>query len=341
MTLLAGDLGGTKTLLGLYGDDGKLLVSRRFPSQAFASLEAMVAALLDSPEGRAHPRPERAAFGVAGRVEEAGTGQRARITNLSWGIETAKLEQVVGLRRALLVNDFYAVAAATGPLSEGAQDGETLCHLNPGTQAQGRGAIGVLGAGTGLGEAMVVRSTGVPVVMPSEGGHGDFAPRDEVEIALLRFLQQRHGGHVSYERVLSGVGLLALYEFFRGHLQDPLAPPKDLQAALDHDREAAPALISKYGLLGTDQVCGEALNRFAALYGAEAGNLALRALATGGIYLSGGIAPKILAKLREGPFMEGFLAKGRFSAFLATVPVYVMLSEDIGLLGASVLAREV
>lgn len=348
MTYLAGDLGGTKTILGLYEDDGALRCARRYESRAHESLEAIIHAFLDEEEVRRGPRPDRGAFGVAGPVSEvggAGPGQdrqQARITNLSWEIDTEVLKEQTGLRRARLVNDFYAVAAATAYLAQATTDPATaaaqLVPLNPGARVSPRGAIGILGAGTGLGEAIIARAGSEAVILPSEGGHADFAPRDEVEIELLRFLMRRHGGHVSYERVLSGAGLLSLYEFFREYRGADLES-QEVRAEIARDRAAAPAVVSRRGLDGTDALCIEALDRFALIFGAEAGNLALKALAVGGIYLGGGIAPKILPKLKDGRFLEGFVQKGRFSGLMSTIPVWVLADGQVGLLGASVLAR--
>jgi glucokinase len=349
MTYLAGDLGGTKTILGLYDEDGALRFARRYESRSHESLEAIIDAFLGEEEVRGAPRPDRGAFGVAGPVSEvggAGPGQdrqQARITNLSWEIDTEALKKRSGLRRARLVNDFYAVAAATaflaqGPAGAGTGSEERLVALNPGARANPRGAIGILGAGTGLGEAIIARSGGEAVILPSEGGHADFAPRDEVEIELLRFLMRRHGGHVSYERVLCGAGLLALYEFFREYRGVDLESA-EVRAEIERDRAAAPAVVSRHGLAGTNALCIEALDRFALIFGAEAGNLALKALAVGGVYIGGGIAPKILPKLRDGRFLEGFVQKGRFSGLMSTIPVWVIADGQVGLLGASVLAR--
>lgn len=341
MTMLAGDLGGTKTLIGLYDDAGARLHTQRFDSRAFGSLEAMVAVFLAEPAVRAHARPTRAVFGVAGTVTErpAGPGgQRADITNLSWDIDSAQVAEASGLR-VRLVNDFYAVAAAAAAAAQDLAAGRArpdVVVLNGG-QPAGRGPLAVLGAGTGLGEAVVDQSTGAPIILPSEGGHADFAPQDEVEIDLLRFLQRRHGGHVSYERVLSGAGLVALYEFFRrsGSAEDPKT---DVDRALVEQPAGAAALISAHALAGDDPVCVRALHRFALIYGAEAGNLALKILARGGVFVAGGIAPKILPRLRDGTFLQGFLAKGRFSALCASFPVYILSDSEVGLSGAAAIA---
>lgn len=343
-TLLCGDLGGTKTLLCLYGEQGQRLGQRRFDSGAYAGLEEMAREFFADPDLSAHPRPERAAFGVAGPVEEVdGSRQRARITNLSWSVDTQLLKERLGLARALLVNDFYAVASGVLLLAQAEQpDPARLLSLNPSARPQPAGAIAVLGAGTGLGEAIIARSPAhaTPIILASEGGHSDFAARDEVEIELLRFLRRRHGDHVSYERVLCGQGLLELYQFFRQYRGAvPESGPADLQKALAEDPAHAPVLVSQHGLSGDDPHCSEALERFAALLGAEAGNLALKALATGGVYVAGGIAPKIVKVLEGGALLGGFIGKGRFEALLRQIPLHVILDQEIGLLGAYALAR--
>lgn len=338
MTLLAGDLGGTKTLLGLYDEgDLRLLHQARYESARYSSLEAMVLEFLQEPALQEATRPQVAAIGVAGPVEELPTGQRARITNLRFAVESTAL-RALGLSQVQLVNDFYTVAAAAAAYRAGRLPATDLVTLNAGRPRPG-GALAVLGAGTGLGEALVSLASGTPVILPSEGGHSDFAPGDEVEDGLLRALRQRHGGHVSWERVVCGAGLLAIYEHLAAGSAS--APPAALAVALREDRDHAPALISRHALAaeGGDPLCLQALERFAALYGAEAGNLALKGLATGGVYLAGGIAPKILPVLRAGGFMDRFQAKGRFAALMKDIPVHVITNPNVGLLGAAVVAQ--
>lgn len=344
-TVLAADVGGTKTLLGLFRDGGELLHKERFDSAAFSNVTDMVTEFLSRPEVKQHPRPVRAALGVAGPVRDAGTGpdgtpqQRAQITNLPYAIETAALTQGCGLTRVGLYNDFYVIAAAVAQIASGAHDDSEIVALNPDAQADPRGAIAILGAGTGLGEALIARSGPAPVILPTEGGHTDFAPRDEVEIGLLRFMQRRHPDHVSVERVVCGAGLLALYEYLRESGAAPESPEvaEELQRASGSDD---PAVVSKYGLTKKDALCALALERFVMLYGAEAGNLALKSLATGGVYLAGGIAAKILPAMTSGVFIEHFTRKGRFAPLLRRIPVYLLKSADIGLIGAARLAAQ-
>ena len=346
MTLLAGDLGGTKTLLALCQNDGTLLYSQRLSSQAFPSLDEMVAAFLAAPEGQGWDRPSKAAFGVAGPVTEipaSGSAaepshQRAHITNLHYHIDTQTLAQRAGLSRVRLCNDFYAVALA---IAQAATPGANtaifdLVALNPSAQASPHGTVAVLGAGTGMGQALIARSVQPAVILPTEGGHSDFAARDEVELALLRFLLKRHPDHVSVERVLCGAGLVMLYEFFCSH--EPAQENPAVTAAIAAAGGSGAAVISQQALADTDALCSLALQRFVMLYGAEASNLALKSLATGGVYLAGGIAAKILPKMTDGVFMQNFVRKGRFSALCQQLPVYIVKNPDIGLFGAAFLA---
>lgn len=338
MTLLAGDLGGTKTLLALCSADGEPRVSRRYDSRAFDGLLPMVQAFLAESEAevRAHGAPRRAVFGVAGPITELGGGaQRAQITNLSYAIETAPLVEELGIEAVRLVNDFYAVASAVSAAASGAGALE-LVALNPAARAERQGAVAVLGAGTGMGQALIARSVEPPVILPTEGGHSDFAPRNELEADLLLFLLRRFPEHVSVERVLCGAGLVLLYEFFRERGERPEQPA--VRAEIEAQGTDAPAVISRHGLAKSDGLCDLALDRFVQLYGAEAGNLALKSLATGGVYLAGGVAARILPRLTDGVFLRHFAQKGRFSGLLAEIPVFVVKDPAAGLRGAARLA---
>lgn len=350
MTLLAGDLGGTKTLLSLCSADGEPRVTRRYDSRAFDGLLPMVQAFLAevADEVRVHGAPRRAVFGVAGPITEvpevtgpgggaqkAQRAQRAEITNLSYAIETAPLAEGLGLEAVRLVNDFYAVASAVAAAASGAGALE-LVALNPEARAERTGAVAVLGAGTGMGQALIARCVEPPVILPTEGGHSDFAPRSELEADLLRFLLRRFPDHVSVERVLCGAGLVLLYEFFRERGERPEQPA--VRAEIEARGTDAPAVISRHGLARSDGLCDLALDRFVQLYGAEAGNLALKSLATGGVYLAGGIAARILPRLTDGVFLRHFAQKGRFSGLLAGIPVFVVKDPAAGLRGAARLA---
>ncbi|MFP2928021.1 glucokinase [Pyxidicoccus sp. 3LG] len=323
MLVLAGDVGGTKTALALV--QGETIIERRvFPSAAFPSLEALVSEFL----GRRSKAISRACFGIAGPVTE----DSCRTTNLRWVVEARSLEHILGVPRVTLVNDFHALAIGITVLP--ASD---FAVLND-APSDPSGPWVLLGAGTGLGEAVVVRKGNGYGVIASEGGHTDFAPRDELEIDLLRYLLKRHE-RVSYERILCGRGLVTLYEFVRGRAPEAESPAvrEELAAA---SGDAAP-IISRHGLAGDDPLCTQALSMFVSIYGAEAGNLALKVVARGGVFVAGGIAPKILPRLLEGSFRASFVAKGRLSPLLEATPVKVVLNADAGLLGAASLAARV
>ncbi len=332
MHVLAGDIGGTKTLLALADVDLsgtsavpriELIETRRFESRAFPGL-AGVARAFEEELGRKLPR--RAGFGVAGPVKDG----RSQTTNLPWVLDEADLASALGIDRVRLINDFGALALGISGVAPG-----SLVTLNEGVRDP-RGPTAVLGAGTGLGEAITVFAGGRRRILTTEGGHASFAPRTELEIALLRFLAARHG-HVSWERLLSGEGLVNIAE---GVAQSTgLSLPEALSSALATERAEAPAVVTAQAREG-DPLCQRALETFCSLYGAEAGNLAAKTLPTGGVYVAGGIAPRILPELSDGRFREGFLAKGRMRPLLERIPVQVVLDSNAGLLGAALLAAQ-
>jgi glucokinase len=332
MQVLAGDIGGTKTLLALADVDLsgtsavpriELIETRRFESRAFPGL-AGVARAFEEELGRKLPR--RAGFGVAGPVKDG----RSQTTNLPWVLDEADLASALGIDRVRLINDFGALALGISGVAPG-----SLVTLNEGVRDP-RGPTAVLGAGTGLGEAITVFAGGRRRILTTEGGHASFAPRTELEIALLRFLAARHG-HVSWERLLSGEGLVNIAE---GLAQSTgLSLPEALASVLATQRAEAPAVVTAQAREG-DPLCQRTLETFCSLYGAEAGNLALKTLATGGVYVAGGIAPRILPELSDGRFREGFLAKGRMRPLLERIPVQVVLDSNAGLLGAALLAAQ-
>jgi glucokinase len=334
MTILAGDLGGTKTLLALCDDRGQVLRRQRFASQSHPNLESMVAEFLASLGD--WERPERAAIGVAGPVVSVGTEQLCEVTNLPYRISSSSLGARFGLRQVRLVNDFYAVAVAISAVARGESfAGLSLHALNPSGVAVPGAPIAVLGAGTGLGEAVIAFHGEEAVILPTEGGHSDFAPHDELELALWRFLARRHPEHISQERLICGAGIVTLYEFFRQ--QNPGTESRQVAAELASAPDAA-GVISRHALAHSDQLCELALTRFAQLYGEEAGNLALKSLARGGVYLAGGIAAKNLPLFVDGLFLSHFTRKGRFAELLRSIPVYIVQCEEIGLLGAAQVA---
>jgi glucokinase len=319
--ILAGDVGGTKTRLAVF--DGDRLVRRAtLPSAHFDSLERLVADFMaGSPE-----RLESACLGVAGPVQD----DTCRATNLPWVIEAHELARSARIPRVRLVNDFHALAIGIWQLRP-----DELVSLNEGP-SDPRGPFAVIGAGTGLGQAVVLPGPDGLEVLSSEGGHTDFAPRNDLEIDLLKFLLGRHH-RVSYERVLSGPGLLTLYAFLCEREADAGSPT--VRDEITRAGEDGPAVISAHALRGDDALCTWALELFVSIYGAEAGNLGLKVVARGGVFVAGGIAPKILPKLLAGEFRKAFIDKGRMSPLLERMPVKVVLDPDAGLFGAAALAR--
>ncbi|HEX9399309.1 MAG TPA: glucokinase [Anaeromyxobacter sp.] len=322
--ILAGDIGGTNARLALFERraGGAFLVAlEKYSSPEAGGLEELLLAFRER-----HGEPlEAAAFGIAGPV----VAGRVATTNLPWVVDAVELARVLGLLEVVLMNDLEALAWSLDVLVP-----EGLAELQAG-QADAAGNRALIAAGTGLGEAALARAGGRSVVLASEGGHGDFAPRTELEIALLRWLVARHG-RASWERVLSGRGLHEVYLFLREtrHDDEPAWLAEELRAG---DPAAA---ISRAALDGSSELCAEALDLFASVYGAEAGNLALRTLSVGGVYLGGGIAPRILPWLERPPFLTAFLAKGRLRPLLEEIPVRVILDDRAGLAGAARRALE-
>ena len=329
MQVLAGDIGGTKTLLAIAEVSEQagavrvdVLERRRYDSHRFPGLAAVCQAFAAE---LARPLPDRAGFGVAGPVARG----RSQATNLAWVLDEDDLARTLGLARVRLANDFVTLALGIPAVKPA-----DLVTLNEGVRVDG-GVIAIIGAGTGLGEATALRGPdGRLQVFPSEGGHCDFAPRTEREIAVLRYLLARFE-HVSWERVLSGEGLVSLAEAL-AQAGGLALPPPVLLAARD-DRKRAPAAVTDAAAAG-DPLCRQALQLFCSLYGAEAGNLALKTLPAGGLFVAGGIAPRILDSLKDGRFREAFLSKGRMRPVLEQIPVQIVLNTDVGLLGAASLA---
>ena len=323
--ILAGDVGGTKVIMALFEyEEGvlRLVSEARYVSANYADFYAILSdfrALYGGPV-------DATGFGVAGPV----FNRRCQATNLPWVIDAREIEASQPLGRVALVNDFKAAALGVLHL----QPGEWV-DLNPSATPVPEAPIAVLGAGTGLGEALLFHAGGRYNVIPTEGGHTDLAPRNEEEIQLLRFLLKRHK-RVSYERVLAGAGLHAVYD----HLVDAGYAPESeaVKAAMAAGDPAA--VISQFGQAKQDRLCEKALDMFMALYGAEAGNLALKVIAAGGVYVTGGIAPKNLEKIQDGTFMEAYTTKGRFSDLVASFPVRVVTNQNVGLLGAAAAALE-
>ena len=321
--ILAGDVGGTKTALALFElRDGALVLEREatLPSREFPTFEDAVARFLDAGTRLA---VEAACLGVAGPVVNG----RSVTTNLPWQLDEATLAAGIPARRVRLLNDLEATGYGVLTLPPTA-----LEPLQRG--AARRGNMVLIAAGTGLGEALLIWDGQRHLVVASEGGHVDFAPRTDLETELLRFLRKELG-RVSYERVLSGPGLYNVYRFLRdtGGLPEP---------SWLHDRIATgdpSAVVSEVGLAGGHPLCVQALDLFVSVYGAEAGNLALKALAVGGVFVGGGIAPKIRAKLADGTFVTAFCDKGRFAELMASIPISLVLEPRAALLGAAHVAR--
>ena len=320
--LLGGDVGGTKTLLGLFEPAGRRPIphaTRSYETAAFTSFVEMLDAFLREVKP---PGPlQAAAFGVAGPVVH----DRAQLTNVDWHISASEIRARLETPHVQLLNDLEAMARSIEVLAD-----DELFVLQEGTPDPEASAA-VIAAGTGLGQAYLHRRSGRFVPAPSEGGHGDFAARTDREMELVRMLRERLG-RAEVEQVLSGMGLLNLHRLT--HRGGECALVTDLSSP------DAPAAVSRAGLAGRCQGCAEALRMFVSAYGAEAGNLALRGLALGGVYVGGGIAPKILPAIESGAFMESFLEKPPMTHLLRRVPVRVILNLDAGLLGAATAANE-
>ena len=325
MILLAGDVGGTKTALALFDKTERGLAPVRddaLPSRGFDSLEAAIDRFLG-----AGSRPASIAavcLGVAGPVVDG----RCVATNLPWVIDERALASAIPAARVKLLNDLEVAAHGVMHLPD-----SELRTLQAGVPRPGN--LVLIAAGTGLGEAIIVRDGDRRTVIASEGGHGDFAPRGELEDDLLRFLRKEFGS-VSYERVLSGPGLVNVYRFLRD-----TGWARESPAVADRMRAGDPgAVISEMGLTKRDALCDKALDIFVSVYGAEAGNLALKAMATGGVLVGGGIAPRMIERIAAGGFLTAFRSKGRLSPLMESLPITVALNPRAPLLGAARVASE-
>lgn len=329
--ILAGDTGGTKTLLSLHerveGREGsaalRTIHEEVFACADFPSLEAVVERFLADPAA-AGAQIEAACFGVAGPV----TNGVAKITNLPWTIDASLLSQQLGGVPVSLLNDLQATALGMLELPD---DAFVIAQeAKASADARHHATVGVMAPGTGLGASMLVAVDGVYHALPTEAGHTDFAAQTEEEFELFRYLQTLHGPHISVERVLCGDGLGDLYDFQRK--KSGVAEPAWLTERLAEERNAA---ISAVALEGKDPACVRALEMFVEILGAEAGNLALRCLATGGVIIGGGIPPKILSALTTGRLRDRFIAKGRFTSWLSTLPLKISIEPKAALIGAA------
>jgi glucokinase len=317
--LLSGDLGGTKTLVGLFSPAPprpEPVDVRSFPTRDYPSLEAILAEFLGAQHLPA-PAIRAASFGVAGPIVE----QVAQLTNVPWSVDAAAISARFGFPRVTLLNDLQAMAYSVTVLRP-----DELAVVQAGRRVP-TGNAALIAAGTGLGEALLHNVDGRFIPSATEGGHADFAPRTPEEIALLQDLVARDG-RADYERVLSGPGLVNIHRVTHPHG----CAVCDVEA----DPEEAPSCISRSALEHRCPGCVRALEIFVSVYGAEAGNLALRSMATAGLFVGGGIAPKILPALQEGGFLAAFSAKAPMAEFLSRVPVAVILNQRAGLLGAAV-----
>jgi len=320
--ILAGDVGGTKVNLALYDFiDGKLKHTRdkQYPAREYSGLEEIVREFL------AGERATAACFGVPGPVREG----RLRLTNLPWTLDSRDLATNLNIDYVFLINDLQANGYGIAELPP-----DRVYTLNEGDMRQ-LGNRALISAGTGLGESFMIWDGRDHVPYPSEGGHSDFAPRNEDEIDLLRFLRQKYNGRISFERVVSGQGITNCYEFLREvrGLEEPAWLAERLA------NEDPNAVVTELALKAKSEICEKALDMFVSAYGAEAGNLALKVLSVGGLYVGGGIAPRILEKLKDGTFMKAFTDKGRLSQLLVHMPVRVILESRTALMGAAAYAE--
>jgi len=321
--IVAADIGGTKTNLGLFrvteAHSPALVATAGWPSRSVESPAEFFLRFRSS-----HPFPEETpvVIGVAGPVLD----NESTPPNLPWRVSAAEIETSLGGNPVTLINDLVATACSVLVLPQ-----ETFVPLHTPAAAV-PGNIAVIAAGTGLGEALLIRHGQDFIPCPTEGGHKDFAPRNELEWELSRYLAEQYG-HVSVERVLSGQGIVDIHAFLRKKSGSIL--PAALAEKLGASTTDPAAVITTWALAAKDPVCVKALELFTELYGAEAGNLALQATATGGVFLGGGIAPKIVSLLSTGPFLAGFLAKGRFREYLEQIPVRVIMDERAALWGCA------
>jgi glucokinase len=329
--ILAGDVGGTKVHLALYSfTNGHLqsLRDRKFPAHQFTSLDEVVNKFLTADADTPAAKREdilAACFGVPGPIRDG----RLKLTNLPWTLDVRDLSKSLRIQHVFLINDLEANGYGIPELAP-----DKIFTLHPGsTNAEGH--AGLIAAGTGLGEALLIWDGHRHRPIPSEGGHCDFAPRTDREIALLQYLRRTLNGRVSFERVVSGLGIKNIYAYLRD--VEKIDEPQWLR-----DRMAAEdpnAVIGQCAEDGSSWLCYEVMKTFTSAYGAEAGNIALKVLAMGGLYLGGGIAPRILKTLQNGAFIQAFLDKGRLSPLLESIPVRVILDDTCALLGAAAYAE--
>jgi glucokinase len=322
--ILAGDIGGTNTRLGIFSSDGlELLRTETFPSKSKKTFDEIAKLFLKAGKEKV----DRACIGVAGPVIDG----KCEATNLPWSLDEKKIAKSLALKKARLENDLVSLAmgALVAPRRK-------IAVLQGSAPPQSEGAnVAMIAAGTGLGEAILVWDGQRHVACATEGGHVDFAPRNKLEIELLDFLQKRLGGRVSFERIVSGPGIGNLYDFFTESVG--VGETQSAKDFVDNasDRNAA---ISELALTGKSKPALRAIELFGSLYGSEAGNLALKSLALGGVFVAGGIAKHLVTLLKSGTFVKSFSDKGRMSPLLAKIPIAVVLDTEIGLAGSAMTA---
>jgi glucokinase len=332
MRILAGDIGGTKTWLRIAEFNaefktGRVIREQRYSSHDYSGLAPMIREFLHEENESSESAIASACFGVAGPIEQTTNGQSVKVTNLPWEISTVSLKKENGIAEIKLINDFQAIGFGIEALEEG-----DLTVIQKGTVQVNASRV-VIGPGTGLGMAMMVWRDDHYEVIPSEGGHADFAPVDALQMHLLKFLMARFG-RVSYERVLSGPGIVNIYDFLCE--QSCGQTSAELARSLNMDDPAA--AITQAALTGQSTLATQSVDMFVSICGAYAGNIALITLADGGVYIAGGIAPRLIERFTVGIFTRSFNDKGRMSSLLGAMPVKVVLNAQVGLLGAALVA---
>jgi glucokinase len=331
--ILAGDVGGTKVHLALYRfEQGALrhVRDQKFSATQFPDLPSIVRAFLNPKDGKSESSEEgidAACFGVPGPVRK----NVIRLTNLPWTLDSHQLARDLDIEHLFLINDLEANGYGIAELSPG-----QILTLSEGDSSQ-VGNRALIAAGTGLGEGLLIWNGKSHVPMASEGGHTDFGPRTDLEIELLQYLRAQTGGdgHISWERVCSGIGLKNIYTFLRDEKKMQESPVLRQRMQTEDPN----SVIGELGESGEDKLCARVLDIFADAYGAEAGNLALKVLAHGGVYVGGGIAPKILKTMQNGTFMEAFCDKGRMHDLVSHMPVRIILESRAALMGAAAFAE--
>ena len=321
--ILAGDVGGTKVHLALYDfTNGKLTHARdeRYAAKEYKGLAEIVKEFLGS------DKASSACFGVPGPVRDG----RLRLTNLPWTLDSRELSSGLDIPHVFLINDLEANGYGIAELSA-----DQIYTLSEGDSSQ-VGNRALIAAGTGLGEGLLTWNGRHHIPYPSEGGHSDYAPRNEDETDLLRFLKHKYNGRISFERVVAGMGMTNIYEFLRDvkGVEEPAWLAEKIASVPDVN-----AVITEMGLAAKSELCEKTLDMYVSAYGAEAGNLALKVLSVGGLYVGGGIAPRILEKLKDGTFIKAFTDKGRLSQLLINMPVRVILESRAALMGAAAFAE--